>query len=138
MTTRDEARTELSQLAQASTPPALTSAELDAALSRARRPDNEGRRPSDPDFVEENWDLYYAAAECWELKGAKQMAAGTLKEFTSEGANFKKDPPDFQGVADWFRDRSSVGDSSSPTMVELDNKLPWRLRPRSSLECDDG
>jgi len=136
--TREEARALLAVQALASTPPALTSDELDAALSSSRLPDNEGRPPSDPDFVEENWDLNYATAECFELKQVKQMSAGTLQEFTSEGARFKKEPPNFQAVADWWRDRSSVGDSSSPTMIELDNRLPRRLRPRSNLESTDG
>jgi len=131
---RDEARAQLATLAQASTPPTLSEAELDAALSRSRLPDSEGRGPADPDFVEENWDLYYAAAECFELKHVKQMSAGMLQEFTSEGANFKKTPPNFQATADWYRDRSTVGDTSSPTFVELDDKTPQRLRPRSSLE----
>ncbi len=138
MTTRDEARSELATLAQASALPVLTSAELDGALSRSRLPDNEGRPPSDPDFVEENWDLYYAAAECFELKNVKAMSVGTLEEFTAEGARFKKKPPDYQATADWFRDRSTVGDSSSLVFLELDDKLPRRLRPRSSLESSDG
>lgn len=138
MTARDEARSELATLAQASAPPVLSPAELDGALTRSRLPDNEGRAPNDPDFVEENWDLYYAAAECFELKGAKAMSAGTLEEFTAEGARFKKTPPNYQATADWFRDRSTVGDSSSPVFLELDDKLPRRLRPRSSLESCDG
>lgn len=136
MTTRDDARTELATLAQASVVPTLSTDELDAALTASRLPDAEGRPPSDPDFVEENWDLNYAAALCWELKGAKAMSTGTLTEFTAEGANFKKTPPNYQGMADWFRDRSTVGDSSSPVMIEIDNRQPWRTRPRSSLMED--
>jgi hypothetical protein len=136
--TRDEARVLLALQAQASTPPALTDAELNAALTASRLPDDDGHGPSHPDFVEENWDINYATAECFELKAMKMMSAPVLTEFTAEGANFKKTQPDFQAVADWWRDRSTVGDASSPMMVELDNKLPWRLRPRSSLECTDG
>lgn len=133
--TRAEALAQLQVLAQATVSPTLTDDELDVILTACRLPDNEGRSPSDPDFVEENWDLYYAAADAYELKAVKVMAAGTLTEFTSEGANFKKTPPNFQAVADWFRDRSTVGDSSSPTFVALDNRVPWRLRPRSELDC---
>lgn len=136
--TREEARVLLALQAQASTPPALSEDELNGALTASRLPDNEGRGPSHPDFVEENWDVNYATALCYELKHVKTMSTATLTEFTAEGANFKKTQPNFQAVADWWRDRSSVGDSSSPVMVEFDNKLPWRLRPRSSLEIHDG
>ena len=132
--TRDDARAELATLALASTAPALSDDELNAALTASRLPDSEDRPPSDPDFVEENWDLNYAAALCFELKHGKQMAAGFLTEFTSEGANFKKTPPDFQGMADWFRDRSTVGDSSSPSMITIDNRPPWYMRPRSTAK----
>lgn len=138
MVTRDEARAQLEVLSQSSTPPQLSTDELNAALSASRLRDSEGRPPSDPDFVEENWDLNYAAAECYELKHVKQMSAGTLQEFTSEGANFKKTPPDFQAVANWWRNRSSVGDTGSPSFIELDNRLPYRLRPRSNLEPRNG
>lgn len=132
--TRDDARALLSTLAMASTAPTLTNDELDAALTSARLKDDAGRGPADPDFVEENWDLYYAAAECYELKAAKVLATGQLTEFTSEGANFKKTPPNYQAVADWYRDRSTVGDSSSPSMITIDSRPPWWMRPRSTLE----
>jgi hypothetical protein len=133
--TREEALALLAVQAQASTPPALTESELNAALTASRLPDNDGRGPADPDFVEENWDVNYATALCYENKHVKLLSTPRIKKFTAEGATFEKEAPDFQAVADWWRDRSSVGDSSSPTMVEFDNKLPWRLRPRSSLEC---
>jgi hypothetical protein len=133
--TREEAREQLAILAQATVSPTLTDDELDAALTASRLPDNEGRPPSDPDFVEENWDLYYAAAECYLMKHVKQISAGTLTEFTSEGANFKKTPPDFLAVADWYRDRSTTGDTSSPSFITLDDRPPRRLRPRSEVDC---
>lgn len=136
--TREEARNVLRSLAQAATPPVLSDDELDAALTASRLPDNEDRPPSDPDFVEENWDLNYAVADCFLMKHAKQLAAPTILEFTAEGARFKKVPPDFAALADWYRDRSTVGDSSSPVMIELDNRPPWRLRPRSSWSDNDG
>jgi hypothetical protein len=134
--TRDEARTQLATLAQASTEPTLSNADLDVTLTASRLPDNESRPPSDPDFVEENWDLNYAAAECYELKAARFALVPWLKQFTSESATFIKDRPDFQAMADWYRDHSTTGgDSSAPSFIALDNRLPWRLRPRSELDC---
>lgn len=134
--TRDEARELLRTMADAASSPVLSDAELDAALSLSRLPDNEDRPPSDPDFVEENWDLNYAAAECYELKAARFSSVAWLKQFTSEGATFIKDPPNFRALADWYRDRSSAGgDGGMPTFIALDNRLPYRLRPRSELDC---
>lgn len=133
--TREEARTALASLAQASVAPTLTNDELDAALTVSRLVDNDGRPPSNPDFVEENWDLNYAAAECWEMKHAKVMSTGQITEFTSEGANFKKTPPNYLGLAQYYRDKSSVGSSGEPVFVELDQRLPYRMRPRSTMEC---
>lgn len=134
--TRDDARNALRVLAAATTSPTLSDEELDVALTASRLPDSEGRPPSDPDFVEENWDLNYAAAECYELKAAKLASSAWLKKFTSESSTFEKDRPDFQALADWYRDRSTVGgDSGSPAFIALDNRLPYRLRPRSELDC---
>lgn len=136
MTTRAEALEQLRTLADTATSPTLTDTELDTILTGARLRDNEDRPPSDPDFVEENWDLNYAAAECYDLKAARFSSTAWLKQFTSEGATFIKDPPDFGALADWYRDRSTVGgDSGAPSFITLDNKLPWRLRPRSELDC---
>jgi hypothetical protein len=133
--TRNEARIALAALAQAATDPTLTDAELDIALTASRLPDNAGRPPSDPAFVEENWDLNYAAAECFEMKYAKQAGAGTVTKFSSEGASFETTPPDFLALAEFWRDKSTVGDSSSPSFVAMDNRVPYRLRPRSELQC---
>lgn len=133
--TRDDARAALAVLAQAATAPTLSDDELDIALTVSRLPDSEGRPPSDPAYVEENWDLNYAAAECFEMKYAKQAGAGLVTKFTSEGASFETTPPDFLALADFWRDKSSVGDSSSPSFVALDNRVPYRLRPRSELQC---
>lgn len=134
--TRDEAREQLRTLAAAATSPTLSDAELDVALTAARLPDNEGRAPSDPAYVEESFDLNYAAAECYELKAAKLSSTAFLKKFTSENATFEKDRPNYLALADWYRDHSTVGgDSAAPSFITLDNKLPWRLRPRSELDC---
>jgi len=136
--TRDDARNALRALADAATSPTLSDDELDAALTVSRLPDSEGRPPSDPAFVEENWDLNYAVAECYELKTAKLSSSAWLKRFTSESSTFEKERPDFSALANWYRDRSTVGDSSSPAFITLDNRLPYRLRPRSELDCDNG
>lgn len=136
MTTRTEARDELRTLAEAATYPVLTDAQLDIVLTQSRLRDSAGLPPSDPAFVEENWDLFYAVALCYELKQALFSKVAWLKEFTSENATFKKDPPNFQAIADWYRDNSTVGgDSGAPAFVALDNRLPYRLRPRSELDC---
>ena len=136
MTTRTEARDELRTLSDAATYPTLTDAQLDIILTQSRLKDNEDRPPSDPDFVEENWDLLYATALCYELKQASFSKTAWLKEFTSENATFKKDPPDFQALADWYRDQSTVGgDSGAPAFVAIDNRVPYRLRPRSEVDC---
>lgn len=136
--TRDEARTALAALAMATTAPLLTDAELDVALTASRLVDSEGRPPSDPEFVEENWDLYYAAAECMELKAMKQSLNGQITKFSSEGSSFEKTPPDFGSAADWFRDQSTVaGDGPGVVIVPLESDEPWWMRPRSSWgsEC---
>lgn len=133
--TRAEALAALRDLAQSAVSPTLTDAELNAALTASRRPDNAGRPPSDPAFVEENWELFYAAAECFELKAAKQALAGVVNKFTSEGASFDVTPPDFQAMADWYRDQSVAATDGMPVYVQLDHRLPWPLRPRSELEC---
>lgn len=134
--TRAEALTALQSLAQSAVSPTLTNDELNAALTLSRRPDNAGRPPSDPAFVEENWDLNYAAAECYELKAAKQYASGTVSKFSSEGASFETKAPDFQALADWWRDRSAAGNDGMPVFVGFDETLPYPLRPRSEYpEC---
>lgn len=133
--TRADALTALRSLAQAAVSPTLTDDELNAALTVSRLVDNEGRPPSDPDFVEENWDLDYAAAECYDMKHAKILGSGQLLEFTAEGANFKKIPPNYLELAEWYRNRSTAGvGSGEPVFVELDNRVPRALRPRSSME----
>jgi len=136
MTTRAEALETLRTLADAASPPVITDPELDTALTASRLPDNAGLPPSDPAFVEENWDLNYAAAEIYELKAARFASVAWLKQFTSENATFIKDRPDYQAMADWFRDHSTVGsDNGMPSFVALDNRLPWPLRARSELDC---
>lgn len=134
--TRAEALTALQALAQSAVPPTLTDAELNAILTQSRRPDNAGRPPSDPAFVEENWDLNYAAALAYELKSVKQAVGGTVSKFASEGASFEMETPDFQAMADWFREQSIVGGTAGePVFVGIDRRLPYALRPRSELEC---
>jgi hypothetical protein len=134
--TRDEARTALAELAAAATAPTLTDAELDAALTASRLPDSQGRPPSDPDFVDENWDLMYAAAECYDLKAVKLLGAGQITKFTSEGSSFEKTGPDFSALADWYRDQSTVGDSGDGVVfVPIESKAPWWFRPRSVPPC---
>lgn len=136
MTTRAEALELLRVLADAATSPVITDLEMDAALTASRLPDDAGLPPSDPAFVEENWDLNYAAAECYELKAARFSSVAWLKQFTSENATFIKDKPDYRAMADWYRDHSTVGsDDGMPSFVALDNRLPYRLRPRSELDC---
>lgn len=131
--TRDEARAALSALVSATAPPVLTDADLDLCLTASRLVDDEGRPPSDPDFVEENWDLYYAAAEAMELRGIRQLANGQITKFSSEGSSFEKTPPDFFAAAEWFRDKSTVaGDGTGITLIEIDDTEPWWMRPRSA------
>lgn len=130
--TREEAREALREMAAATTAPTLTDAELDVALTAARKPDDEGRPPSDPDFVEENWDLFYAAAECYELKAVKMLGTGRIKKFSSEGSSFEKEGPDFDAIADWYRDKSTAGGSGSVTIVEIETRPPHWLWPRSA------
>lgn len=135
--TRAEAAAEVATLAKASTPPVVSAGEIDAALTDARLRDNAGRPPSDPDFVEENWDLNYAVAECYELKAVRQLEAGTVSKFSSEGASFETKAPDYMAVADWWRDRSTVGDGfDSPVFVEMDDRTPRAIQPRSALELE--
>lgn len=134
--TREEARDALRELAAATTAPTLSDAELDVALTAARLVDSEGRPPSDPDYVEENWDLYYAAAACYDLKSAKLMGSGRIKKFSSEGSTFEKDAPDFAGLADWYRDQSTVAGSGNgvvfvPIVAE---RQRWQV-PRSADPC---
>lgn len=134
--TRAEALTALRSLAQAAVSPTLTDDELNACLTASRRPDNAGRPPSDPAFVEENWDLNYATAEAYTLKAVKQAAGGVVTKFSSEGASFETTPPDFEALADWWREKSVAGGTAGEAVfVGLDNRLPYRLRPRSELEC---
>lgn len=134
--TRAEALTALQSLAQAAVSPTLTNDELNACLTLSRLPDNEGRPPSDPAFVEENWDLNYAAAEAYELKYAKLLAGGTVKKFSSEGASFETEAPDFLALAAWWRDKSTAGGTNGePVFVEIDNRPRYPLRPRSEYRC---
>lgn len=134
--TRAEALTALRSLAQSAVSPTLTDDELNVALTGARLPDNAGLPPSDPAYVEENWDLNYAAAECYELKAVKQSAGGIVTKFTSEGASFETTPPNFLALADWYRDKSTAGGTAGePVFVGFDKRLPRSLRPRSELEC---
>lgn len=50
--------------------PALSADQKSRILTRARRADRFGRRPSDP-LWEGRWDLTWAAAEAWGMKAAK-------------------------------------------------------------------
>lgn len=134
--TRDEARTALAELASAATAPTLSDTELDAALTASRLVDSEGRPPSDPDFVEETWDLMYAAAECYDLKAVKLLGTGQITKFSSEGSSFEKSGPDFGALADWYRDQSTVaGDGNGVVFVPIESDSPWWLRPRSVPPC---
>ena len=134
--TREEARTALAELAAAATAPTLSDAELDVALTASRLPDEEGRPPADPDFVEENWDLMYAAAECYDLKAAKLLGSGRVTKFSSEGSSFEKTGPDFSALADWYRDQSTAAsDGNGVVFVPIEATEPWWLRPRSVPEC---
>lgn len=131
--TREEARDALRELAAATTAPTLSDAELDVALTASRLVDDAGRAPSDPDFVEENWDLFYAAAECYELKAVKLMGTGRIKKFSSEGSSFEKDAPDFDGLAAWYRDKSTVGgDVAGVEFVAIEPEHKAYLLPRSA------
>lgn len=134
--TREEARDALRELAAATTAPTLSDAELDVALTASRLVDSEGRPPSDPDYVEENWDLNYAAAACYDLKAAKLMGSGRIKKFSSEGSTFEKDAPDFAGLAEWYRDQSTVGGSGNGVVfVPIEPEHKAYLLPRSAYPC---
>lgn len=121
--TRDEARTELASMVDATgTEPALTDADLDAALTAARIVDSEGRTPSDPDYVE-TFDLYYAAAECMLIRYRKTAMKGRgITRFTSEGATFEKDDSvDWLALARWWRTQSPLTpDSGGVGVIEVD------------------
>lgn len=138
--TREEALTALSGMVRLTDPPTLTTDDLNEALTASRLVDDDGRPPSDPEYVEGNFDLNYAAALMWEKKAALFVAGWSLTEFSSEGSRFKKTPPDFGAMADYYRDLSTVGSGGNGVVfvsLEPEHK-PWLL-PRSSYRsCSDG
>jgi len=135
--TRDEARTALSALVSATTPPVLSDTDLDAALTAARIPDSDGHAPVDDGYTE-TFDLNYAAAECMIMKATRAGVAGAggLKQFTAEGATFVKGDQvaDFLRLADLFRSQSTVGAAATGgiAVIELDPQTPDALLPRSA------
>lgn len=129
--TREEALTALSAMVRLTEAPILTTDDLNQALTASRLVDPDGRPPSDPDYVEGNFDLNYAAALMWEKKAALFVAGWSLTEFSSEGSRFKKEPPNFGAMADYYRGLSTAGgDGNGVVFVSLEPES--ELLPRSS------
>jgi hypothetical protein len=81
--TADDARAELVRLVAPDMPPTLESADVDALLAGARRPDSCGRPPSSADWVP-TYDLDAAAAAGWEMKAGRALGF----DFGEDGQRF--------------------------------------------------
>lgn len=130
--TRDEARTQLAAMVDATTAtPLLSDADLDLALTLALVVDAEGRIPGAEDYVE-TFDLYWAAAEATMIRYRRTaMTGGGITEFTSEGATFKKSAgPDWLTLAAHWRSRSPLTAAGGLGVIEVDTPDP--LMPRSA------
>jgi hypothetical protein len=131
--TREEAIIALSAMVRFTDPPALTTDDLNEALTASRLVDVDGRPPADPDYVEGNFDLNYAAALLWEKKAVLYLSVGQLTEFSSEGSRFKKEPPNFQALADYYRGLSTAaGTGNGVEFVAIEPERKAWLLPRSS------
>jgi hypothetical protein len=53
-----------------------------------------------------DYDPWLAAAEAADLLGGRAMAAGSLKQFTADGATFVRGPADWVTLAALFRAKS--------------------------------
>jgi hypothetical protein len=121
---REEARTRLAEIVSASTPPVLSTADLDAALDASRVVDADGRAPVDEGYLE-TFDLDYAAAEAFDLKADRALATDTggLESFTSEGSAFKRRPgtgaDGFQLLAVRYRGRSLAAATGPLSVIEV-------------------
>lgn len=122
---REEARTRLAEMVSASTPPVLSSADLDAALDAARVVDSDDRAPVDEGYVE-TFDLNYAAGEAFDMKADRATATdvGGLESFTSEGSSFKRRAgttgAGFRDLAARYRARSAAaGGSGALSVIEV-------------------
>lgn len=129
--TREEARTKLTVMVAAGSPPVLSTDDLDYLLDESLVVDEDGLAPADTGYVE-TFDLAWAAAEAYELKAAR--VAGAV-DFTSEGATFKPSVTAAQlmSMATRWRSRSSLG---GVQVWEFDDATPYEMQPRSSVLQD--
>lgn len=119
--TREEARTQLAAMVDAAADPVLDENDLNTALTFSRIPDEEGRPPTDPDYVE-TFDLYWAAAECMLIRHRRTlMQGGKVTEFTSEGSRFKVEGgADWLALARYWRDQSPLATPGQIGVIEID------------------
>lgn len=127
---RAAVRTRLETLVSATTAPALTDIDIELALDAARIVDADGLGPADDGYVE-TIDLDYAAAEAFTRKHVLAATSPQVKKFTAEGASFDRVLPDFERLADYYRNRSTAGGSGGISVIELVPETPDRLLPRS-------
>lgn len=135
---REKARQRLADMVSASTPPALSDADLNAALDAARIVDPDGRAPISPGYVE-TFDLNYAAGVAFETKADRALATdtGDLESFTSEGSAFKRRAgtgyDGFMALAAKYKGRSTAAQTGgSISVIEVGSRhTGW---PRSAVE----
>lgn len=77
--TEAQARARLTRMIAMDTEPLLTADDLDLLVEIAKKPDSDGRTPSDVDWVE-TWDLNHAAMTGWEWKAGKASAGIAFSE----------------------------------------------------------
>lgn len=96
----------------------LTPDDITRALDSSRTPDQQGRTPGQPGYIE-TIDPYWAAAEAVTTIAIRAAGDPQLTRITSEGASFERTPPDLFRMAALLRARSPLGQQLAQARSEL-------------------
>ena len=116
----------------------LTPDDITRALDSSRTPDQQGRTPGRPGYIE-TIDPYWAAAEAVTTIAIRGAGDPQLTRITSEGASFERTPPDLFRMAALLRARSPLGQQlaqarSGLGCIEIGPPEQDRYIPRSHAE----